>query len=77
MKRYCKTEAVEVCPHCGVENTYPDWNVKQQGFVAVCKHCGHQIFLCDECLHAPDNRSGYCDWHEEKGGGRCFRGTMK
>lgn len=69
MKKHCTTEAVEVCPHCGSENVYFDWNIESQGFVAKCKFCGQQILLCDECCHAPDNESRYCDWHATENGG--------
>ena len=58
------TEAVEVCPHCMGENVYPNWDVEKQGYIAKCKHCNKQIFLCDECLHAEDNPWQKCDWHE-------------
>lgn len=68
-------EAVEVCPHCDSENVYPMWDVKVNGYVAVCKHCGKQIMLCDECFHAEDNLNQNCDWCATKCGGKCFRGT--
>ena len=73
-------EAVEVCPHCGSENTYPMWNTEESGFVAVCNHCGKEIFLCDECIHAEDKLNEdccYCDWCETECGGKCFRGTTR
>lgn len=65
-------EAVEVCPHCMSENVYPMWDVATSGFVAICDHCGEEIFLCDECLHM----SGYhdCDWEPTDCGGKCCRG---
>lgn len=68
-------EAVEVCPHCDSENVYPMWDVEVNGFVAVCKTCGKEIFLCDECTHAYDNPSMNCDWCKTKCGGKCFRGV--
>lgn len=70
-------EAVEVCPHCENENIYPMWNVENSGFVAVCKHCGKEIFLCDECRYSNDNPCMKCDWHKTKCGGTCFRGTTR
>jgi hypothetical protein len=57
-----KTEAAEVCPWCGVENTYPDYDVEMNGYKAFCKTCGHEIMLCDECLHADDNPGKKCDF---------------
>lgn len=66
-------EAVEVCPHCMSENVYPMWDVEKSGFVAVCKHCGKEILLCDECIHMNDN----CDWCETECGGKCHRGETR
>lgn len=54
-------EIVEVCPWCGTENIYTDYNVEKDGYLAQCKVCGHQIFLCDVCIHSDDYRG--CDWH--------------
>ena len=70
-------EAVEVCPHCDSENVYPMWNTEESGFVAACKHCGKEIFLCDECMHADDNTSMNCDWCKTECGGKCFRGITR
>ena len=70
-------EAVEVCPHCMSEVVYPMWDVNVKGYVAVCKYCGKEIFLCDECLHAEDNPNMNCDWCKTECGGRCFRGTTR
>ena len=70
-------EAVEVCPHCDSENVYPMWNVSVNGYVAVCKYCGEEIFLCDECFHSEDNINKNCDWRKAKCGGECFRGITK
>ena len=71
------TEAVEVCPHCEGENVYPNWDTQSQGYVATCKHCGKQIFLCDECLHDLDNPCQKCDWKEEGSINTCFRGKCR
>lgn len=68
------TEAIETCPHCCGENSYPNYDVKASGYVAICQHCREQIFLCDECLHADDNEERRCDWHGTETGGECFRG---
>ena len=74
------TEAVEVCPWCGGENAFPDYDVERQGYVVRCQHCNHEIFLCDECFNAEDNPTRRCDWHEIHGKdgclsiGICFRG---
>lgn len=71
-------EAVEMCPHCMSENVYPDWDTEKSGFVAICKECGQEIMLCDECYHSDDNMAQICDWctisgeHGEEG--HCFRG---
>lgn len=70
-------EAVEVCPHCDSENIYPMWNVEKTGYIVTCKHCGKEIFLCDECLHAADNKTGKCDWQKIERCGKCFRGTIE
>lgn len=70
-------EAVEMCPHCGEENVYPMWDVEVKGYVAVCQHCGKEIFLCDECMHMEDNPCMKCDWSKTNCGGKCFRGTTK
>lgn len=70
-------EAVEVCPHCDSENVYPMWDTEISGFVAVCWHCGKEILLCDECMHADTNPDRYCDWCKTECGGICFRGCTK
>lgn len=69
-------EAVEVCPYCVGENTYPYWDVEKQGYIATCSGCGKKLFLCDECLHADDNPNMECDWHETPTGRECFRGEI-
>lgn len=83
------SEAVEVCPWCMGENVYPGYNIRKNGYVVKCQHCGKEIFLCDECLHAKDNPHGMCDWKEsiisyitsascyESTEGICFRGITK
>lgn len=72
-------EAVEVCPHCMSENIYPMWDTEVLGFVALCKYCGKEIFLCDECLHTieQDGEPHDCDWCETECGGMCHRGETK
>ena len=72
-------EAVEVCPHCDNENIYPMWDTEISGFVAVCKSCGKEIFLCDECQHTvcEDGEVHNCDWCKTKYGGKCHRGITK
>lgn len=73
-------EYVEVCPYCGYENIYDDYDV-ENGYVMNCRGCGKRIFLCDACSHADDNyRSGFCDWHVARKNdhgeiGKCFRGV--
>lgn len=74
---HTETEAVECCPWCEGENVYKNWNVKRDGYVVTCQHCGKQIFLCDECLHAEDNTQQKCDWKETDCGGKCFRGETR
>lgn len=71
------TEAVEVCPHCMSENIYEMWDTEKDGYIARCKHCGKEIFLCDECSHSEDNEEKKCDWCETECGGKCFRGIIK
>lgn len=70
-------EAVEMCPHCMSESVHPMWDVNIRGYVVNCQHCGKEIFLCDECLHAEDNQNRKCDWCETECGGKCFRGIAK
>lgn len=60
-------EVVEVCPECGAENIIT-WDVKKDGYVAYCSHCGSKMMLCDECLHADDAK--ICDWCACRG---CYR----
>lgn len=64
-----QTETVEVCPFCDQENVYPNWDVKEQGYVAQCHHCGKLIMLCDECMH-DEGSCIKCDWTKEH---NCFR----
>ena len=68
-------EAVEMCAFCESENTYPMHNVDVDGYVVICKYCGQQIMLCDECQHSEDNPNRHCDWCATECGGRCFRGN--
>lgn len=72
-------EAVEVCPHCMSENTYPMWDTEVSGFVAVCKTCGKEIMLCDECQHTilQDGEVHDCDWCKTECGGKCHRGCTR
>ena len=72
-------EAVEICPHCDSENIYPMWNTEVDGFVAVCKHCGEEILLCDECQHTilQDGEPHDCDWCKTECGGKCHRGCTR
>lgn len=73
-------EAVETCPHCGNENTYPMYDAEANGFVVKCNYCGKKIFLCDECIHASDglnSNCAHCNWHKTKCGEKCFRGFIK
>lgn len=76
-----ETECVEPCPYCEEENIYPNYDAAANGYKAICRGCGEEIMLCDECLHADDNPGGRCDWCEEKHGdeawGICFRGVTK
>ena len=69
MNTTIQTEAVEVCPFCGQENVYPNWDVSKQGYVAQCQHCGKLIMLCDECIHDEDSRVA-CNWTRKH---NCFR----
>lgn len=76
-----QTESVECCPFCGGENVFHNWDMKTQGYIAKCQHCGEAIMLCDECRHAADSCEKRCDWHEKVHGnetwGICFRGMTK
>ena len=57
-------EVCEVCPECGAENIMR-WNVKKEGYVAYCPHCGSKMMLCDECIHA--DKTLPCDWNPRNG----------
>ena len=70
-------EAIETCPWCGKENTFVNWDVEEQGYMGTCHHCGEIIMLCDECLHANDNKNKKCNWRMDGVYGRCFRGITK
>lgn len=48
-----QTEAVEMCPWCGEENSYPDWDCERQGYVARCRHCGRG-FTVQPVIGVPD-----------------------
>lgn len=52
-------EVVEVCPACGAENIIR-WDVKKEGYVAYCPHCGSIMMLCDECMNSEN--APICDW---------------
>ena len=67
---------IEICPHCDYENQF-EWDVTTMGFKTVCRNCGKQLLLCDECCHAEDglNKNACrCDWREDANGNSiCFR----
>ena len=66
-----KHMVVEVCPFCERE-IYMRWNVKEDGYVAYCPHCGDPIMLFDECMHRDGNDGGGpCDFNSETNG--CYR----
>lgn len=76
------TECVEVCPHCDCENVFKNYDAVANNYKATCWNCGAIIMLCDECLHADDNKSMRCDWHGRYAGnkivyGKCFRGVTE
>lgn len=48
----------EVCPYCESEIEMR-WNVKEQGYKAICPVCGNRLMLCDECRQA----GGVCDYN--------------
>ena len=74
------TEFVEICPYCDCENHLIDYDVKKSGYIIICETCGNKIFLCDACLHEPDNKDQLCDWHVLRKYGKysrqCFRGKI-
>ena len=45
----------EVCPECGIENTF-EWDVQKEGLEAYCPHCGVHMMLCSECREN-------CNWN--------------
>jgi len=67
---------IEVCPHCDYENEF-EWDVTTMGYKTVCRKCGKQLLLCDECCNAKDGLNEIacrCDWHEDTNGNSvCFR----
>jgi hypothetical protein len=67
---------IEVCPHCDYENEF-EWDVTTMGYKTVCRKCGKQLLLCDECCNAKDGLNEIacrCDWHEDENGNSvCFR----
>lgn len=69
-------EIVEVCPHCDHENIQ-NWDVEKRGYVGRCDSCGKNMMLCDECIHAEDNKEMRCDWHMEGNFSVCFRGRYE
>lgn len=78
-KRIC-TEAVEICSYCEKENIFQNYDADQKGYKVRCQHCGKEIMLCDECLHAEDNKGMKCDWHPSEynnAAGVCFRGVAR
>jgi len=77
---WISVECVETCPHCDNINIYPDYDPIANNYIAVCQECGERIQLCDECMHAHDNKEGFCDWHISRRSknyevGKCFRGV--
>ncbi len=69
-------KVAEVCPYCDGENIYEENTIESGNYIATCKHCKKEIFLCDECLHADDNTAQDCDWREENGCSVCKRGKI-
>ena len=59
-----QSEVCEVCPECGAENIMR-WDVKKEGYVAYCPHCGSKMMLCDECMNS-DN-APICNWNPYNG----------
>lgn len=57
-------EVCEVCPECGAENIMR-WDIKKDGYVAYCPHCGSKMMLCDECFHSDD--APICNWSPRNG----------
>ena len=78
---YQNIEAVEVCPYCEAENSFPGYDAEVNGYIVACQNCGKEIFLCDDCTYAEDNPEHQCDWHvikTENGivTSGCFRGVV-
>ena len=54
----------EVCPYCESEIEMR-WNVREQGYKAICPVCGNRLMLCDECRHRGSDGEyipGGCDY---------------
>lgn len=50
---------VELCPHCGAENTYANAEIGES-MVEKCRGCGRWIVLCDRC--EDHTRCEECEW---------------
>lgn len=57
-------EVTEMCPYCDREVTLL-WDVKADGYKAICPFCGKRLMLCDECNHPNGEYCGKCDYNRE------------
>ena len=62
----------ETCPNCEKEITV-NWDVKKDGYKAICPNCGKTLMLCSACLDS-DTHCFFCDWNKENG---CYRSREK
>lgn len=55
-------EIIEGCPHCENESkrTLTTADIKRDGGLVSCSHCGHVILLCSECTGAHCSLQPYC-----------------
>lgn len=62
-------QIVEVCPHCGYEQTF---EVEKDACWALCHDCGKLVHFCDECMYNHDDHcnpmdpTSYCHKHYTK-----------
>lgn len=44
-------EETECCPYCHREIVFSNWDIRTDGFIAYCPHCGNRIMLCNACRY--------------------------
>ena len=41
----------EYCPVCDREIVLSNWDIRTDGFLAYCPHCGNRLLLCNACRY--------------------------